>query len=100
MSTKANWRWISVGSPIWYKMRNQWRAGLVVSIGKNRKEQTVCMVGSGLGVKRYVSELYVRNPALDGKDKPDDDAMRREALAKQQAAELAEVRSEQQQSVE
>ena len=76
MSTKANWRSITVGSYVWLPSVDDWLPGIVYSVGRNLKERTKIGVAVD-GIKGYtvaaevrVSQLYDRKPALNGADKP------------------------------
>lgn len=71
---KVEWRQLIEGTEVWAPFGTiGWRQATIIKLGKNRKERTVCslrfeMGGSG---KRYAQDLYWRDPARKGKDKPE-----------------------------
>jgi hypothetical protein len=64
---------LTEGAQVWCPFGSHgWRAGTVLSLGKNRGDNTVVHLAFETGGKgtRIASELYWRKTELKGKDKP------------------------------
>jgi hypothetical protein len=69
----VQWRMLAVGSTCWAPFGNHgWRAGTVLSLGKNRGDNTVVHLSFETGGqgRRTAGELYWRKVELKGRDKP------------------------------
>lgn len=70
---RVQWRLLTEGAAGWGPFGDHgWRAGTVLSLGKNRGNRTVVHLAFETGGKgrRVAGELYWRKAELKGKDKP------------------------------
>lgn len=75
---RAAWRMLIDGCTVWAPFgEHGWRPGIVVGLGKNRRDNTVVRLSFETGGKgkRLAGELYWRKAELKGKDKPKTPAM-------------------------
>lgn len=67
---------LTLGAKVWAPHGQGWFAGIIVGLGKNRGDRTVCRIrretGGRIGHEctRHAWQLYWRKPELKGSDHP------------------------------